>query len=298
MSQSTRRDFLKAGASVAALSGLGGAGLLAATTKRSATDLVTLGKSKVKVTRLAFGTGTHGGRVQRELGQEEFTRLVRHAYDSGIRFFETAESYRGMPEMLSIALKGIPRDSYKLMTKYSTPATGAPPAKIDQFRKQLNTEYIDILLLHCLRPATWSTDYQDLQDGLSEARSKKVILAQGASVHGLPALRTFPGNKWLEIAMIRMNHNGTKMDTIDPRDGTNPGNVDEVVAQTKKVHAQGMGVISMKLCGEGQFTTAEDRDAAMKFAMGIGCVDAVTIGFKNTGEIDEAIDRMNRVLNT
>ena len=98
---------------------------------------MTLGRSNVKVTRLAFGTGTHGGRVQRELGQEEFTKLVRYAYDRGIRFFETAESYHGMPEMLSIALKGIPRDSYKLMTKYSTPATGEPAAKIDQFRAQL-----------------------------------------------------------------------------------------------------------------------------------------------------------------
>jgi aryl-alcohol dehydrogenase-like predicted oxidoreductase len=259
--------------------------------------MVTLGKSNVKVTRLAFGTGTHGGRVQRELGQPEFTRLVRHAYDRGIRFFETAESYRGMPEMLSIALKGIPRDSYQLMTKYSTPASGDPAAKIDLFRKQLDAEYIDILLLHCLRPPTWKTDYQSLQDGLSEAKQKKIILAQGASVHGLPALRTFPGDKWLEIAMIRMNHNGTRMDTPETRDIPENGNVDEVVSHTKKVHAQGMGVISMKLCGEGRFTEQADRDAAMKFAMGLGCVDAVTIGFKNTSEIDQAIDSMNRALN-
>ena len=97
--------------------------------------------------------------------------------------------------------------------------------------------------------------------------------------------------------MIRMNHNGTKMDTPQPRDVDVPGNVDEVVAHTKKVHAQGMGVISMKLCGEGRFITAEDRDASMKFAMNLGCVDAVTIGFKNTAEIDEAINRMNRVMN-
>ena len=290
---STRRDFLKTSVAAGVLSGLG----IAQTTKRSATDWVTLGKSNVKVTRLAFGTGTHGGRVQRELGQPEFTRLVRHAHDRGIRFFETAESYHGMPEMLSIALKGIPRDSYKLMTKYSTPASGDPAPKIDQFRKQLDTEYIDILLLHCLRPPTWKTDYSSLEDGLSEAKDKKIILAKGASVHGLPALRTFPGNQWLEIAMIRMNHNGTRMDTPEQKEVDVPGNVDEVVAHTKKVHAQGMGVISMKLCGEGRFTTVEDRDAAMKFAMNLGCVDAVTIGFKNTAEIDEAIERMNRVMN-
>src|SRR5262249_37984639 len=179
------------------------------------------------------------------------TRLVRHAYDRGIRFFETAESYPGMPEMLSIALKGIPRDSYKLMTKYSTPASGDPAPKIETFRRQLNSEYIDILLLHCLRPSSWKEDYASLQDGFSDAKSKKIILSHGASVHGLPALRTFPGNKWLDIAMIRMNHNGTRMDTDSPRDENKPGDVNEVLAHTKKVHSQGMGVISMKLVGEG-----------------------------------------------
>jgi len=252
----------------------------------------------VKVTRLALGTGTFGGRVQRELGQEAFTRLVRHAYDRGVRFFETSEGYRGMPEMLGIALKGLPRESYALMTKYSTPGSGAPTGpKIDDFRRVLQTEYIDILLLHCLRPPTWETDYRALQDGLSEAKSKKVILSHGASVHGLPALRTIPGNQWLDLMLMRTNHNGTRMDTPDQRDVDALGNVDEVVAHTRKIHSQGMGVIGMKLCGEGRFTNAEDREAAMKFVMNLGSVDAVTIGFKNTAEIDEAIDRMNRVMN-
>ena len=295
MAHNSIREFLRTGAALV-LSGLG-ANAAVTKSKRTATDLVTLGKSNVKVTRLAFGTGTHGGRIQRELGQEEFTKLVRHAYDRGIRFFETAESYRGMPEMLSLALQGLPRDSYKLMHKYSTPATGDPSAKIDFFRKQLNTEYIDILLLHCLRPPTWQTDYASLQDGLSEAKSKKIILSHGASVHGLPALRTFPGNQWLDIAMIRMNHNGTRMDGPSVGETQDQAVVDDVVANTKKVHQQGMGVISMKLCGEGQFTRAEDRDAAIKFALNLGCVDCVTIGFKSTSEIDEAFERMARVLN-
>ena len=292
MALTSRRDFLKAATALTLATPAIGAVI-----KRTATDQVTLGKTGVKVTRLAFGTGTHGGRVQRELGQPEFTRLVRHAYDHGIRFFETAESYHGMPEMLSLALKGLPRDSYQLMTKLTTPASAPDPsAKIDLFRKQLDSEYIDILLLHCLRPPTWTADYQSLQDGLSEAKSKKVILSHGASVHGLPALRTFPGNRWLDIAMIRMNHNGTRMDNPSEKESPEPGIVDEVVAHTKKVHAQGMGVISMKLCGEGRFTEQADRDAAMKFAMNLGCVDAVTIGFKNTSEIDQAIASTNRAM--
>ncbi len=298
MHRPTRRDFLRTSVAAGVLGGVGGR-LAGQTGKRSATDWVTLGKSGVKVTRLAFGTGTFSGRVQRELGQEGFTHLVRYAYDHGIRFFETAESYRGMPEMLGIALKGIPRDTYRLMTKYSTPRpTYEAKATIDQYRQQMNTDYFDILLLHCVRRPTWPEDFKAAADDFSEAKSKKVILAQGASVHGLPALRTFPGNQWLDIGMIRMNHKGTKMDTPDARDSSALGDVDEVVANTRKVHGQGTGVISMKLAGEGQFTSREDRQKSLKFAFGLGCVDSVTIGFKNTAEIDEAIENINLALNT
>jgi predicted aldo/keto reductase-like oxidoreductase len=296
MAHSTRRDFIKTAAGVGLAAGLGGSAL-ATTGKRTATDWVTLGRSNVQVTRLAFGTGSLSGAVQRNLGQDGFTRLVRYAYDRGIRFFETAENYHGMPEMLATALKGLPRDSYRLMTKYGTPPYGPPPAeKIDLYRRTLNSEYIDILLLHCLRPPTWEQDYRPLQDAMSEAKSKKIILSHGASVHGLPALRTFPGNQWLDIAMIRMNHNGVHMDTEQLRDTNDIGNVDEVVKHTKAVHEQGMGVISMKLVGEGSYVDFAERDRAMKFAMNLGCVDCVTLGFKNNAEIDEAIDRMARVM--
>src|SRR5271165_6635205 len=115
MAHCSRRSFLKAGFAAGVLAGTGRLPLRAA--RGTATDWVTLGKSGVKVTRLAFGTGSVSGRVQRELGQDEFTRLVRYAYDRGIRFFETAESYGEMHKMLGIALKGIPRDTYRLMSK-------------------------------------------------------------------------------------------------------------------------------------------------------------------------------------
>ncbi len=296
MNNLTRRHFLKSSAAGAVLLGSGGAALKAFTPQRTATDWVTLGRSGVQVTRLAFGTGTFSGRVQRDLGQKEFTRLVRYAYDHGIRFFETAESYHGMPQMLATALDGLPRDSYRLMTKYNTGHTDNPQAIIDGYRKDLDSEYFDILLLHCVRSPTWPEDLKRLEDAFSEAKAKKVILSHGASVHGLPALDAFPGATWLDVAMIRMNHNGTRMDTPETHDTDGRGNVAQVVAQTRKVHAQGAGVVSMKLVGEGQFTRREDRQASLRFAMGLGVVDAVTIGFKNTAEIDEAIENMNLAL--
>lgn len=290
MTDYSRRHFLKTGLAAGALIGTGSLPLKAA--RQTATDWVTLGKSGVKVTRLAFGTGTMSGRVQRELGQEQFTRLVRHAHERGIRFFETAESYGEMHKMLGIALKGVPRDSYRLMSKVTTRPGVDPQEKIDELRKLANTEYFDVMLLHWQHLASWPTDSLRWQDGILEAEAKKAVVGHGASVHGLPALRKFPENKWLEIAMIRMNHTGAKMDGEDYNTG-GPGNVTEVVEHVKQVRADGMGVISMKLIGEGSFTNREDRKAAMRYAFRTAGVDSVTVGYKNTAEIDEAIENLN-----
>ncbi len=296
MSGVTRRGFLQSALAGATAAGLGSP-IAAYAQKKSAADWVALGNSGLKVTRLAFGTGTFSGRVQRELGQDAFTRLVRYAYDHGVRFFETAEAYSGMPQMLGNALKGLPRDSYRLMTKCAAYGTQSPQEKLDRFRKDLQTEYIDILLLHCMRSPQWTEQTKAVQDALSAAKSKKIILAHGASVHGLPALTAFPGYKWLDVALLRINHNGGRMDTADMRE-TQTGDVKTVAAQARRIHDQGTGVMGMKLIGEGRFTNPEDRQKAMDFAMGLGCVDAVTIGFKSVAEVDESIVRMNRARNT
>jgi aryl-alcohol dehydrogenase-like predicted oxidoreductase len=293
MTNCARRRFLKNLITAGAIAGTGALPIKAA--KGTATDWVTLGKSNVKVTRLAFGTGTMSGRTQRELGQEQFTKLVRHAYDRGIRFFETAESYGEMHKMLGIALKGIPRDTYRLMTKFTTRVGTNPQDKIDELRKLAQTDYFDIALLHYQHVATWPTDTVRWQDAISEAKVKQAIVGQGASVHGLPALRQMPGNKWLEIAMIRVNHNGTKMDA-EAYNTQGLGNVPEVLTHVRTVHTEGMGVISMKLIGEGAFTNREDRQKAMRFAFQNAGVDCVTVGYKNIAEIDEAIENLNLAL--
>ncbi len=292
MTSHSRRQFLKTSLAATAVAGFGKLPLLAQ--PRTATDFVTLGKSNVKVTRLAFGTGSFSGEVQRDLGQEGFTRLVRYAYDRGIRFFETAESYGQMHQMLGVALKGIPRENYRIMSKVTTRPGIDPMQKLDELRKAANTEYFDIMLLHWQHTATWPTDTARWQDAILEAEHKKAIVSHGASVHGLPALRQMPGNKWLDVAMIRVNHKGKNMDAED-YDTAGLGNVPEVVTHVKQVHGQGMGVIAMKLVGEGSFDRA-DRQAAMKFAFRNAGIDCATVGYKSTAEIDEAIENMNMAL--
>jgi len=292
MARYSRRDFLKTSLAAGAVASAGTLPLHA--DRQTATDWVTLGKSDVKVTRLAFGTGSMSGAVQRELGQEQFTKLVRHAYDRGIRFYETAESYGEMHKMLGIAMQGIPRDSYRIMSKVTTRPNGDPQAKFDELRSLAKTDYFDIMLLHYQHTPTWPEDTKHWQDGILEAEHRQIIRSHGASVHGLPALRQVPKMDWLDVAMIRMNHNGTRMDAEIP-DGPDRGDVDEVVTHVKQARKAGMGIISMKLCGEGVFNR-EDRQKAMRFAFKNAGVDAVTVGYKSPAEVDEAIENLNLAL--
>ena len=286
----TRRSFLKAGVAAGALAG---ASTLHAE-RETATGQVTLGKSNVKVTRLAFGTGSFSGRIQQQLGQEGFNRLVQHAYDRGIRFFETSESYGDSQQMLGAALKRYPRESYALMSKVTTNDGIDPRAKMDMLRKNSDTEYFDIMLLHWQHEGNWPEDSRPWQDAIVEAEHKGAVRSHGASVHGLPALRQVPTMDWLQVAMIRMNHKGVRMDA-EEHDADVLGNVQEVVTHVKQARKAGMGIISMKLIGEGVFNH-EDRQRAMRFAFRDAGVDSVTVGYKSPAEIDEAVDNLNLAL--
>lgn len=291
MAPFSRRDFLK---TTLAASAVASGTLPLHATQQTATDWVTLGKSDVKVTRLAFGTGSFSGQIQRDLGQDQFTKLVRYAYDRGIRFFETSESYHEMHTMLGIALQGLPRDSYRIMSKVTTRSGVDPQAKFDELRTMAKTDYFDIMLLHYQHTATWPEDTKHWQDAILEAEHREIIRSHGASVHGLPALRQVPTMEWLDVAMIRMNHKGTRMDA-ENYDTDGLGNVSEVVSHVQQARKAGMGIISMKLVGEGVFNH-EDRRKAMRFAFKNAGVDAVTVGYKAPSEVDEAIDNLNLAL--
>ena len=286
----SRRDFIKTSVVAGAAASIGSLPLRAE--RASASSLVTLGKSGVKVTRLAFGTGSNNGYVQAELGQKGFSELVAYAYDRGIRFFETAEAYV-TPAMLGEALKPFPRDSYVLMTKVTTDPDADPKQRFEEMLRTSDTDYFDIMLLHWQHTSDWVETTKRWQEGIDEFQARKAIISRGASVHGLPALRQMPGNPWLEVAMIRMNHKGTRMDGPTGEDNNNPQCVPEVVEHVQQVKKDGMGVVSMKLIGNGAFTQHSDRVDAMRFAFRQAGVDAVTVGFKSRQEIDEAIDNLN-----
>jgi len=288
MSRISRRDFLAGAAAAGAVAALGGRLAFAAEDApkiTKGTDLVTLGKSGIKATVLGIGTGTRGGREQLELGQAGFTKLARHAFDRGIRYIDTADNYR-MHLFVRFAIEGLPRDQFFIQTKTRAKHPEVAKADIERFRQELKIPYIDSLLIHCMQKGTWPTDMRPVMDVLQEAKAKGRVRAVGFSHHGWEPLVAGVDSDWPDIQLTRINPFAMKMD----------GKPEDIAAQLKKAHKKGRGVIGMKIFGEGECDTPEKRQKSLSYVLGLGCVDAFTIGFGNTKQIDETLGMIEKAL--
>ena len=298
--RTTRRTFIKASATLAA--GAATASSSAAEVAQqaatpTATDQVPLGKTGVRICRLGMGTGSQGGAVQRELGAAGFERLVRYAYDQGIRYIDTADMYQ-THTLIRQSIRDLPREELFIQTKmrWDHPDIPKKPLEVlDRFRRELGTDYIDSLLIHCARQDHWDDALKRMLDAFAEAQEKKIIRVKGVSCHGLAPLRCATGVDWVDVHLVRLNPQGRH---VDGKAGQwkEPGDVPAVLREIGAMHAKGRGVIGMKMIGNGDFKNPEDREKAIRFAMQCDAVDAVVIGFASPAEIDEALVRMNRAL--
>ena len=281
-----RRDFLRTTAT-----SLGAAWLTTKTSlafdtpsrKFNANDDVVFGKTGIRTSRLAMGTGTvgFGGRSnQTKLGMSPFTRLLVNGYnENGLRFFDTADSYGSHPYVAS-ALKQLPRDKVVVMTKTDNRDPATLPADLDRFRKELGIDYIDIVLIHCVTVGDWTTRYRGVMDVLSEAKHKGVIRAHGVSCHSIDALRAAAASPWVDVDLVRLNPIGSHMDA-DP---------DTVISVIKQMRASGKGIIGMKILGQGDM---RDRPSeAIRYALSTGVLDAFTIGAESQKEQNDLTQRI------
>ncbi len=294
----TRRQFIEASAVLTGSVIFSGIPLAAAEppVKRTAADLVPLGKSGVKLSRLGIGVGSNSGNVQRALGDEGFNKLIRYAYDRGITYIDTADSYK-THTYVRRAIKGLPRDKFFIQTKMGG-VPEKPLVELDRFRNELGVDYIDSVLIHCMVSPDWDQSHKRVMDALEEAKQKKIIRVHGLSCHSLPALKRSVELDWVDVHLVRVNPQGAHMDTpAEKWDAkSDASHVPAVMEQLKLMHEKKRGVIGMKLIGNGDFTHPEDREKAARLAMQCGYLDAVVIGMKSAAEVDEAVERINRAL--
>ena len=257
--------------------------------------VITLGKSGLKTSLLGMGTGFSGYNCCSNITRAGIAEsLIRQAYEKGIRYFDCADSY-GTHTFTSNALKGFSRESYTLGTKIWVSQGGLPEPErpgadvvVDRFRKELNTDYLDLVQIHCMTDARWTDREKKQMDILEDLKAKKVILAHGVSVHSLEAMEACVGNPWVDIIHVRINPYGEAMDKNDPA---------QVTPVIEKLHREGKGIIGMKLAGAGKFKNEPEKiDESLKYVLGLGTVDMVIIGFELPEQIDNYISGVRKAV--
>jgi predicted aldo/keto reductase-like oxidoreductase len=295
----SRRQFITtslagAGALVSGLGALEAAE--GATGPRTATDLVTLGRTGIQTTRLFQGTGFNGGARSSEhtrLGMKAFTQLVRHSLDQGIRMMDMADLY-GSHQYVRAALKEVPRDRYTLMTKlwprkdYWVSPSGGASEEVKRFCRELATDHLEICLIHCTMEADWADKFERVRDELSQCKQKGLVRAVGISCHDLGALKAAADHPWVDVILARINNTG--------KDAAMDASVAEVTPVLKKARANGKVVLGMKIFGAGKLTQPEQKDASLRYVWGNNLVEANTIGMLSPEQVDDTIERMNKAL--
>src|SRR6266581_451254 len=250
--------------------------------KFSGSDTVTLGNTGIQTSRLAMGTDTvvsgHHSH-QTALGMDGLPRLLLNGYDNGLRFFDAADSYGSHPHVAE-ALRHVDRTKVTVLTKSWSRSAPEMRADLDRFRKELGTDHLDIVLMHCLTEGDWTTRYQPVMDVLSEARQKGIIRAHGCSCHSIEALRAAAKSPWVEVHLVRINPIGAYMDS----------NPDTVVSVMREMRAAGKGIIGMKILGQGELRHRQDE--ALNFALGLNLLDSFTIGAESQSEQEDLIRRI------
>jgi aryl-alcohol dehydrogenase-like predicted oxidoreductase len=253
-----------------------------------ASDRVSLGLTGIQTSRLACGTGTAGSNHQSEqsvLGQG-LVDILSHGYDQGLTFWDTADAYGTHPHIAE-ALKHVPRDKVVIETKSDSRTYDEMKADVDRFLTELNTSYIDIVLMHALGlnepEADWPVKLQGAMDALSEARQQGKVRAVGCSVHSIEALRAASTSPWVQVQVVRLNCAGTMMDTDNAT----------VVSVLSGMRTAGKAIVGIKILSEGDLRTRLDE--ALKYALTVGVLDAFIIGAESQAEQDDLVSRIAAV---
>jgi len=258
---------------------------------------VKLGSSGIETTLLGIGTGVHAGNRKSFLTRQEKQKslgLLEHAYDRGIRNFDTADTY-GTHKLVGEALKNKNRDDFTITSKIwyrngGIPEPERPDADIvvDRFRKELNMDYIDLVQIHCMVDENWTETMKPQMDILEDLKAKGVIRAHGVSVHSLNAMKDAVNHPWVDVLHARINPYGIAMDKPEPQ---------EVVDVINQLHNNNKGLIGMKLVGNGKLRDDSKKiDNSLQFVLGLGSVDMIIVGFESTDQIDNYLNRMENAL--
>jgi len=215
-----------------------------------------------------------------------------HGYENGLNFYDMADLYGSHPFMKPV-LQETSRDKVVLLSKVwfseapNMEATDRAIPSFDRFRRELGTEMIDIVLIHCVSNSSWPSQLARMRDELESLKEKGDIRATGCSCHDFGALQVAARDPWVDVIFARINNTGAHMDHKDPN---------AVAAVLREARANGKAVVGMKIFGAGDLTDRAQREASLRYVWGNELVDAMTIGFEKQEQVDDSIAHVNQVI--
>jgi aryl-alcohol dehydrogenase-like predicted oxidoreductase len=238
---------------------------------------VKLGNTGLKVSKLGIGPPTN-------LSPEEGGRLLTDSYKLGVNFWDTSDDYGTHPHIAS-ALKHVPRKDVVISTKTYAKSGEEARKSLKSSLKELNTDYLDIFLLHFVK-FDWIDSCRQVLKEMKDLKMTGIVKAIGLSTHSVVVTRKAAQFEELDVIMaVCCKADQSLINKFNELIHLEDGSMQEMLHALKLAHDNGKGVIAMKVLGGETPQLIEKYQAAIKGVARLDFVDAMVLGMRSLEEV-------------
>jgi aryl-alcohol dehydrogenase-like predicted oxidoreductase len=252
--------------------------------------VVNLGNTGLKVSKLGFGTVDF--EVPLNLSPEEGGRILMESYKLGVNFWDTSDDYGSHPHVAS-ALKLTPRKEVVISTKTSAKSGEEARESLKSSLKELDTDYIDIFLLHYVK-SDWIDGCRRVLKELNEMKTTGIVRATGLSTHSVTVVREASQFEEVDVIMtICCKASQALISKFPKHIPLEDGSIEEMFHAIKLAHKSGKGIVAMKVLGgtvRGPAPPlAENYESSIRSIAKLDFVDAMVVGMRSLDEVKKNI---------
>ena len=229
-------------------------------------EYLTYGKTGLEISRLCFGAG----RIRDTCDTiEAGSKLMLKALDEGVIFWDTAEGYGTQPH-LGEAVRQIRREEVVIQTKTGAKNYEGAKASIARSLQELQTDYLDVLLLHGISTPEDLVSREGALDAFWEAKAAGKIRVIGCSTHIYtgPVMDAVIDHPELEVILATANKEGRMLEG---------GPLDRHLEYIQRAYNVGKGISIMKVVVAGDIPEA-DMPEWIEWGFNLETAHAINLG--------------------
>jgi len=255
--------------------------------------MVKLGHTELKVSKIGFGTFDFGTRSL-NISPEKGGQILTEAYKIGVNFWDTSDDYGSHPHIAS-ALKQVPRKEVVISTKTYAKNSEEAKKSLENSLKELNTDYLDILLLHYVKSDSIDESRELLRD-LKTFKAAGIVKAIGLSTHSVAVAKAAAQFEELDVIMATCcKADQAIINKFRERIPLEDGSMEDMFQALKLDHEKGKGVIAMKVLGDNTPPLVRNYKIAIKAIAQLNFVDAMVVGMRNLYEVKQNVKAITSI---